>query len=71
MPAAAKTYVPESPRKTKAVYDAADNTVTVSAQAPKYTEFDWETYVQEELPYISYVLNRTPHYRHPMVRCRL
>lgn len=56
MPAAAETYVPESPRKTKAVYDAADNTVTVSAQAPKYTEFDWETYVQEELPYISYVL---------------
>ncbi|WP_295730677.1 hypothetical protein [uncultured Muribaculum sp.] len=52
----AKTYTPESPRGQKSTYDAVANTVTVSATAPTQTEFDWETFLQEDLPYISYVL---------------
>lgn len=51
----AQTYVPESPRSQKAVYDAEKNTVTISAVAPSQTEFDWYTYEQYDLPYISYI----------------
>lgn len=54
--AGAATCIPESPHGSKAVYAADVNTVTVTAQAPTHTEFDWETYTQEELSYISYVL---------------
>lgn len=46
---------PESPRSQKAVYNEADNSVTVSATAPTTTEFDYETYQQFELTHISYI----------------
>lgn len=53
---AADTYVAEPPRNQEAVYDQAANVVVITATAPKYTEFDWETYRQDLLPYISYVV---------------
>ena len=53
--AKAASYIAESPRGQSASYNEADNTVTVTATAPTYTEYDWETWVQLELPYISYV----------------
>lgn len=56
MPAKARTYVPENPTSQEAVYNEAENTVTVSAIAPTKTEYDWNTYEQFDLPYISYVL---------------
>lgn len=52
----ASAAVAEQPRSQKAAYDAAANTVTVSAKAPSYTEFDWESYMQYPLDHISYVL---------------
>lgn len=52
----AYAVVAEPVRNQQAVYDAAANTVTVSAKAPKYTEYDWETYIQETLTHIDYVL---------------
>ena len=52
----AYAVVAEPVRSQQAVYDAAANTVTVSAKAPKYTEYDWETYIQETLTHIDYVL---------------
>lgn len=45
----------EAPRGSKAVYDEVENTVTVTATAPKYTEYDWNTYIQEPLDHISKV----------------
>lgn len=56
MPAKARTYVPENPTSQEAVHNEAENTVTVSAIAPTKTEYDWNTYEQFDLPYISYVL---------------
>lgn len=52
----AMVYVPESPSSQDAVFNPADKTVTVSAIAPTKTEYDWDTYLQYDLPYISYVL---------------
>lgn len=53
---AQKTYTAESPRNQEATYDEAANTVTIKATAPSKTEYDWDTYEQFDLPYISYIL---------------
>ena len=51
----AVVYVPESPRNQDAVFNVSDLTVTLSATAPTKTEYDWDTYEQYDLPYISYI----------------
>ena len=51
----AQTYAPERVEDVEAVYDEAGNTVTVTGTAPTMTEFDWNTYEQYPLEYISYV----------------
>lgn len=51
----AVVYIPESPRSQDAVYNVAEKTVTLSAVAPTKTEYDWDTYEQYDLPYISYI----------------
>lgn len=56
MGASAMEYIPEPPKSQSASYDDARNVVVVTATAPTHTEYDWESYVQYELPYISYIL---------------
>lgn len=51
----AQTAAPERVDNVEAVYNEADNTVTVTGTAPTMTEFDWNTYEQYPLEYISYV----------------
>lgn len=51
----AQTSAPERVEDVEAVYNEADNTVTVTGTAPSMTEFDWNTYEQYPLEYISYV----------------
>ena len=46
---------PERPIHQKAIYDADHNTVTITAVAPSKTEYDWDTYEQHDLSYISYI----------------
>ena len=53
--AQSETLKPERPTHQKAVYDAKSNTVTITAIAPSTTEYDWDTYEQHNLPYISYI----------------
>ena len=53
--ALAQTYTAEPVDGMEAVYNEADNTVTVTGTAPTMTEFDWNIYEQYPLPYISYV----------------
>lgn len=43
------------PSKEKATYDSATNSVTITAIAPTETEYDWETYTNETLEYITKV----------------
>lgn len=52
----ASAITAESPRSQSAKYNSADNVVTVTAKAPTYSEYDWETYLQEPLDHIDYVL---------------
>lgn len=49
------TLNPERVRNQEAVYDAQTRTVTITALAPTDTEYDWENYTYETLPYISYI----------------
>lgn len=48
-------YIAESPRGQNSVFNDTESTVIVSAEAPTKTEYDWETYMQYDLPYISFV----------------
>lgn len=47
------TLKPDRTQSETAVYNPADNTVTVSAKAPTTTTFDWETYTYEDLTHID------------------
>ncbi len=49
------TTNPERVNHQDGSYDATSNTVTITAEAPTMTEYDWDTYTQQELPYISYI----------------
>ena len=49
------TINPERVNHQDGSYDATSNTVTITAEAPTMTEYDWDTYTQQELPYISYI----------------
>ena len=44
---------PERVRNQEAVYNASEKTVTITAEAPTQTEYDWDTYVQYDLTHIS------------------
>lgn len=46
---------PERVRNQEAVYNASEKTVTITAEAPTQTEYDWDTYVQYDLTHISYI----------------
>ncbi len=47
---------PEPVRNTTAVYNDADNTVTLTGKAPSYTEYDWDyTYTNYPLDHISFI----------------
>lgn len=50
-----ETLRPERVTRQKAVYNANNNTVTLTAVTPSKTEYDWDTYEQHDLPYISYI----------------
>lgn len=49
-------YIPDYVSSQNAVFNADNNTVTVSGVVPTKTEYDWNTYEQYDLPYVSYVL---------------
>lgn len=46
-------YIPDCVSSQDAVFNSTDKTVTVSGVAPTMTEYDWDTYEQYELPYIT------------------
>lgn len=50
-----ETLRPERVTRQKAVYNANNNTVTLTAVTPSKTEYDWDTYEQHDLSYISYI----------------
>ena len=55
------TLDPDRTSNENAVYNVADNSVTVTATAPKYTIMDWDTYLYEELTHIDKVtISRRP-----------
>lgn len=45
----------EPPRNQTGTYNPENNSIIITATAPKYTEYDWETSIQEELEYITSV----------------
>lgn len=45
----------EAPRGSKAAYDEVANAVTITATAPQYTEYDWNSYYRDPLDHISKV----------------
>ena len=50
-----ETLRPERVTRQKAVYNANNNTVTLTAVTPSKTEYDWDMYEQHDLSYISYI----------------
>lgn len=54
--ASARVYIPDCISSQKAVFNPENQTVTVSGIVPTKTEYDWETYEQFDLPYVSYIL---------------
>lgn len=52
----AVVYVPDCVTSQSAVFNSTDKTVTVTGVVPTKTEYNWETYEQYDLPYVSYVM---------------